>query len=115
MAEGTVEFDKARLSTRCIESVNDVARLGGGLEPVSVKADNAESRLCLREGCGKAPAVIFRKIEINHGAVDVEIAVCIKTIDEADPLIPPIASPRTISLHATAFPTPAHKHTHTPS
>src|SRR3546814_11969810 len=90
MAEGTVEFDKARLSTRCIESVNDVARLGGGIEPVSVKADNAESRLCLREGCGKAPAVIFRKIEIIHGAGDVEIAVCIEAIDEADPLMPQI-------------------------
>src|SRR3546814_1383022 len=103
MAEGTVEFDKARLSTRCIESVNDVARLGGGIEPVSVKADNAESRLCLREGCGKAPAVIFRKIEIIHGAGDVEIAVCIEAIYEADPLMQQIAFHLKICVEAEAF------------
>src|SRR3546814_10677967 len=75
----------------CALPIYDVARLCGGIEPVRVKADHAESRICLREGCGKAPAVIFRKIEIIHGAGDVEIAVCIEAIDEADPLMPQIA------------------------
>src|SRR3546814_2032845 len=64
---------------------------------------NAESRLCLREGCGKAPAVIFRKIEIIHGAGDVEIAVCIEAIDEADPLMPQIAFHLKICVEAEAF------------
>src|SRR3546814_9823458 len=64
---------------------------------------NAESRLCLREGCGKAPAVICRKIEIIHGAVDVEIAVCIEAIDEADPLMPQIAFHLKICVEAEAF------------
>src|SRR3546814_20062043 len=86
-----------------MESVNEFARLCGGIEPVSVKADNAESRLCLREGCGKAPAVIFRKIEIIHGAGDVEIAVCIEAIDEADPLMPQIAFTLKICVEAEAF------------
>src|SRR3546814_17717431 len=93
MAEGTVEFDKARLSTRCIESVNDVARLGGGIEPVSVKADNAESRLCLREGSGKAPAVIFRKLEIIHGAGAVERTIIVDANGDAALIVPHIASP----------------------
>src|SRR3546814_18423318 len=86
-----------------MESVNEFARLCGGIEPVSVKAAHAESRICLREGCGKAPAVIFRKIEIIHGAGDVEIAVCIETIDEADPLMPQIAFHLKICVEAEAF------------
>src|SRR3546814_7296227 len=86
-----------------MESVNEFARLCGGIEPVSVKAAHAESRICLREGCGKAPAVIFRKIEIIHGAGDVEIAVCIEAIDEADPLMPQIAFHLKLCVEAEAF------------
>src|SRR3546814_9440728 len=91
------------MGTLCHEILNNVARLVVGLEPVRGKSDNAESRLCLREGCGKAPAVIFRKIEIIHGAGDVEIAVCIEAIDEADPLMPQIAFHLKICVEAEAF------------
>lgn len=91
MAESTGQFDKTRRRSCCIERMNDSPRLTGWIKPVSIKADQAETRFRPFKRMSQSAAMGLSKIKIIHRPGYVEIAVGIKTVDKADPLMPQIA------------------------
>ena len=91
MPERGRQLDKADRRAAGIEGVNNIARLGCGVEPISIETDEAKARGRPAKGIGELPAMIFCQIKIIHRACNIEIGIGIKSAREAQPLMAQIA------------------------
>ena len=90
MALVGVDFNKGDRRPACVQRMHHRARFAGGKEPVRREGHHAKARARALEGLGQR-AIVFRDVEIIHGAGDIEIGVRVKALDEARALMAQIA------------------------
>src|SRR5690606_7599102 len=104
MAEGRRQLDEARRRADALQSLDDAARFGGGVEPVGVEAYQGETYIfSTRKGVRELAIMRFCEVEIIHRAGDVEIGVCVKAIGKCEPLMSEIGFDLEIRVEAEAL------------
>ena len=83
MAKGAGKLNKTGRRACGIERVDDTPRFRGGVKPVAIEADQAETGFCARKSFRQHAVMRFSQVEIVHGTGDVEVTIGIKPVDKA--------------------------------